>query len=81
MSIHQMGMVKYGQTNYIQDFLFLFLVVTFFGVLIKNGAVIILYAEASKPSFCEAVSGVLVTSGCSERACSFSQQKCFELAK
>ena len=54
------------------DFLFLFLVVTFFGVLIENGAVISLYAEASNPSFCGTASGMLVTSVCYERASSFS---------
>ena len=41
------------------DFLFLVLVVTFFGVLTVKGAVISLYTEASKPSLCGAASGVL----------------------
>ena len=52
------------------DLLFLVLVATFFGVLTVKGAVINLYAEASKPSFCGAASGVLVTSVCSEKASS-----------
>ena len=40
------------------DFPYLALVVTFLGVLIVNGAVINLYAEASRPSFCGTASGV-----------------------
>ena len=59
----------------------MFLVVTFFCVLNENGAVIILYAEANEPSFCMVASGVVVTSGCSEKTNSFSQWKCFGLAK
>ena len=44
------------------NFLHLLHVVTLLGVLTKNGAVINLYAEASKPSFLGAASGVLLTS-------------------
>ena len=44
------------------DFLHLLRIVTLLGVLTKNGAVINLYAEASKPSFLGAASGVLITS-------------------
>ena len=49
----------------------------FFSVLIEKGAVISLYAEASKPSLCGAALGVLVTSVCSEKASSFNQWKNF----
>ena len=54
------------------DFLHLLWVVTLLGVLTENGAVIDLYAEASKPSFCGAASGVFLTSNCSTKASSFS---------
>ena len=50
------------------DFFRLLLAVTLLGVLTKNGAVINLYAEASKPSFLGAASGVLATSDCSTKA-------------
>ena len=52
-------------------FLHLLHVITLLGVLTKNGAVISLYAEVSKPSFLGAASGVLVTSDCSTKASSF----------
>ena len=42
------------------------------GVLTKNGAVINLYAEMSRPSFFGAASGVFLTSDCSTKASSFS---------
>ena len=54
------------------DFLHLLRVITLLGVLTKNGAVINLYAEASKPSFFGAASGVFLTSNCSTKANSFS---------
>ena len=54
------------------DFLHLLHIVTLVGVLTKNGAVINLYAEASKPSFFGAASGVLLTSECSTKASSFN---------
>ena len=54
------------------DFLHLLRVVTLLDVLTKNGAVINLYAEASKPSFFGAALGVLLTSNCSTKASSFS---------
>ena len=53
------------------DFLRLLRIVTLLGVLTRKGAVINLYAEASKPSFLGAASGVLVTSYCSTKASSF----------
>ena len=54
------------------DFLHLLRVVTLLGVLTENGAVINLYAEVSKRSFCDAASGVYLTSHCSTKASSFS---------
>ena len=42
------------------DFLHLLQVITLLGVLTKNGAVINLYAEVSKPSFFGATSGVFL---------------------
>ena len=55
--------ISVGLTNFTGfDFLCLFLVVTFFGVQTKIGAVISLHAEASRPSLLGAVSGVEVTS-------------------
>ena len=54
------------------DFPRLLRVVTLLGVHTKNGAVINLYAEVSKPSFFGAASGVLVTSECSTKASSFN---------
>ena len=54
------------------DFLHLLRVVTLLGVLTEKGAVINLYAEASKPFFFGAASGVLLTSDCSTKASSFS---------
>ena len=54
------------------DFLHLLQVITLLGVLTKNGALINLYAEVSKPSFFGATSGVLLTSNCSTKASSFS---------
>ena len=54
------------------DFLCLLRVVTLLGVLTKNGAVINLYTEVSKPSFYGAASGVFLTSNCSTRASSSS---------
>ena len=49
------------------DFLHLLRVITLLVVLTKNGAVINLYAEVSKPSFFGAASGVLLTSDCSTK--------------
>ena len=63
------------------DFLCLLRVVTLLGVLTKNWAVINLYAEASKPSFCGAASGVFLTSDCSTKASSFSCLYSSESAK
>ena len=54
------------------DFLHLLRVITLLGVLTENGAVRNLYAEASKPSFFGAASGVFLTSDCSTKASSFS---------
>ena len=42
----------------------------FLRVLMENGAVTSLYAEAHKPSFCGTASGVVVTSGCPAKAIS-----------
>ena len=53
-------------------FFHLLRVVTLLGVLTRKGAVINLYAEASKPSFLGAASGVLVTSNYSTKASSFN---------
>ena len=50
------------------NFFCLLRVITLLGVLTKNGAVINLYAEASKPSFLGAASGVMATSECSTKA-------------
>ena len=63
------------------DFFHLLRVVTLLGVLTENGAVINLYAEASKPSFLGAASGVLVTSNCSTKASSFNCMYRSESAK
>ena len=63
------------------DFFHLLQVITLLGVLTKNGAVINLYAEASKPSFLGAASGVLVTSDCSTKASSFNCMYRSESAK
>ena len=63
------------------DFFHLLQVVTLLGVLTENGAVINLYAEASKPSFLGAASGVLVTSDCSTKASSFNCMYKSESAK
>ena len=63
------------------DFLRLLQVVTLLGVLTKNGAVINVYAEASKPSFLGAASGVLLTSDCSTKASSFSSLYSSEFKK
>ena len=54
------------------NFFHLLQVVTLLGVLTRNGAVINLYAEASKPSFLGAASGVIATSDCSTKASSFN---------
>ena len=63
------------------DFLHLLRVITLLGVLTENGAVINLYAEASKPSFFGAASGVFLTSNCSTKASSFSCLYNSEFAK
>ena len=63
------------------DFLCLLRVITLLGVLTENKAVINLYAEASKPSFFGAASGVLLTSDCSTKASSFSCLYSSEFAK
>ena len=63
------------------DFLHPLQVITLLGVLTKNGAVINLYAEVSKPSFFGAASGVLFTSNCSTKASSFSCLYNAEFAK
>ena len=63
------------------DFFHLLRVVTLSGVLTENGAVINLYAEASKPSFLGTASGVLVTSNCSPKASSFNCMYRSESAK
>ena len=54
------------------EFFHLLRVITLLGVLTRNGAVINLYAEASKPSFLGAASGVIATSYCSTKASSFN---------
>ena len=63
------------------DYFCLLQVVTLLGVLTENGAVINLYAKASKPSFLGAASGVLVTSDCSIKASSFNCMYRSESAK
>ena len=50
------------------DIFLLLCVVILLGVLTRNGAVIDLYAEANKPSFFGAASGVLVTFFCSTKS-------------
>ena len=50
-------------------------------VLTRNGAVINLYAEASKPSFLGAASGVIATSDSSTKANSFNCMYRLESAK
>ena len=63
------------------DFFHLLRIVILLGVLTKNGAVINLYTEASKPSFLGAASDVLVTSDYSTKASSFNGMYRSESAK
>ena len=63
------------------NFFHLLQVIMLLGVLTRNGAVINLYAEASKPSFLGAASGVIATSDCSTKASSFNYIYRLESAK